>query len=132
LKRFRGFIQKEMTMAEQKSVRSDSGMNLGFLTGLFKQFRLVWLLMQDGRVPLWMKSVVPLSLLYVISPLDFVPDVFLGFGQLDDLGVILLGMTLFVKLCPQNIVEYYRNQLEYGPEDDHEAVDTSYRVMDED
>ncbi|MBL1138153.1 MAG: DUF1232 domain-containing protein [Chloroflexi bacterium] len=120
-----------MTMAEQKPARSDSGMNLGFLTGLFRQFRLVWLLMQDSRVPLWMKSVVPLSLLYLISPLDFIPDVALGFGQLDDLGVILLGMALFVKLCPQNIVEYYQNQLEYGPEDDRETVDASYRVMDE-
>lgn len=119
-------------MAERKPVQSNPGLNLGFLTGLFKQFRLVWLLMQDGRVPLWMKSVVPLSLLYLVFPFDFIPDVFLGFGQLDDLGVILLGMALFVKLCPSNIVEFYQNQLEYGPEDDHEAVDTTYRVMDED
>lgn len=119
-------------MAEQKSVQSTSGMNLNFLSGLFKQLRLVWLLMQDGRVPLWMKSVVPLSLIYLVSPLDFIPDVVLGFGQLDDLGVILLGMALFVKLCPSNIVEYYQNQLEYGPESEGEAVDTTYRVMDED
>jgi uncharacterized membrane protein YkvA (DUF1232 family) len=79
-----------------------------------------------------MKSVVPLSLLYLISPLDFIPDMALGLGQLDDLGVILLGMALFVKLCPPNIVEYYQNQLEYGPENNNEAVDTTYRVMDED
>jgi uncharacterized membrane protein YkvA (DUF1232 family) len=120
-------------MAEQKPARFNAGGNLGFLTGLFKQFRLVWLLMKDGRVPVWIKSVVPLSLLYLISPLDFIPDVALGFGQLDDLGVILLGMTLFVKLCPPHIVEYYQNQLEYGSSpDDEEAVDTTYRVMDED
>lgn len=119
-------------MAEQKPARSNSGLNLGFVTGLFNQFRLVWLLMQDSRVSLWMKSVVPLSLLYLISPLDFIPDVILGLGQLDDLGIVLLGMTLFVKLCPPNIVEYYKNQLEYGPENDNEAVDTTYRVMDED
>lgn len=119
-------------MAEQKPAPYDPGINLGFLMGIFKQLRLVWLLIQDGRVPLWMKSVVPLSLLYLISPFDFIPDVVLGFGQLDDLGVILLGMALFVKLCPQNIVEYYRNQLEYGPENDSEAVDTTYRVIDED
>ena len=119
-------------MAEQKPARFNPGINLGFLTGLFNQFRLVWLLMQDGRVPLWMKSVMPLSLLYLISPLDFIPDVILGFGQLDDLGIVLLGMALFVKLCPSNIVEYYQNQLEYGPENDNEAVDTTYRVMDED
>src|SRR5262245_13060647 len=119
-------------MAEKKPVRVDSGANLGFLTGIFKQFRLVWLLLQDGRIPMWIKSVVPLSFLYLISPLDFIPDVILGFGQLDDLGVILLGMALFVKLCPQDIVEQYQNQLEYGSDGDGEAVDTTYRVVDED
>lgn len=120
-------------MAEQKPVRLDWSKNLGFLTGIFKQFRLVWMLMQDGQVPLWAKTIVPLSLIYLVSPIDIIPDVFLGLGQLDDLGIILLGMSLFIKSCPPNIVEYYQNQLEYG--DDHlddEAVDTTYRVVDED
>jgi uncharacterized membrane protein YkvA (DUF1232 family) len=119
-------------MAEQKSPQLGAIGNLNFLSGLFKQLRLVWLLMQDGRVPMWAKSVVPLSLLYLISPLDFLPDVVLGLGQLDDLGVILLGMTLFVKLCPPNIVEYYQNQLEYGTDHQDEGIETTYRVVDED
>lgn len=119
-------------MAEQKPARFDPGANLGFFTGIFKQIRLVWLLMKDGRVPVWTKSVVPLSLLYLISPLDFIPDMVLGLGQLDDLGVILLGMALFVKLCPSPVVEQYQNELEYGTPLDDEAVDTTYRVMDED
>ncbi len=119
-------------MAEQKPVPSNLGKNLNFLSGIFKQLRLVWLLLQDSRVPLWVKSVVPLSFLYLISPLDFIPDVALGLGQLDDLGVILLGMALFVKLCPPNIVEYYRHQLEHDSDPTDEAVDTTYRVVDED
>lgn len=120
-------------MAEQKPIPSNPNRNLNFLTGILKQFRLVWLLLQDKGVPLWVKSIVPLSFLYLISPLDFVPDMALGLGQLDDLGVILLGMTLFVKLCPTNIVEHYQNQLEYGPDlSNDEAVDTTYRVVDED
>lgn len=119
-------------MAEQKPARVDPNKNLNFLTGIFKQFRLVWLLLQDNRISLWVKSIVPLSLLYLISPLDFIPDVVLGLGQLDDFGVILLGMTLFVKLCPPDIVANYQNQLEYGSEGDDETIDTTYRVMDED
>lgn len=119
-------------MAEQKPARFEPGANLGFLTGIFRQIRLVWLLMKDGRVPIWAKSVVPLSLLYLISPIDFIPDVALGLGQLDDIGVILLGMTLFVKLCPSHVVQQYQNQLEYGTPLDDEAVDTTYRIMDED
>ncbi len=118
-------------MAERKPVRFNPGANLGFLTGIFNQFRLVWLLMQDGRVPLLAKSVVPLSLLYLISPIDFIPDVLLGLGQVDDIGIIMLGMALFVKLCPPNVVNYYKNQLEYGSDEDTEAVDSTYRVIDE-
>ena len=33
--------------------------------------------------PLWSKLVIPAALLYLISPVDFVPDVILGFGQLE-------------------------------------------------
>ena len=100
---------------------------------IINRFRLVWLLFWDKRVPLWAKTVLPISVLYLLSPIDFVPDVVLGLGQLDDLGVILLGMALFVKLSPPDIVEYYLHQLEYGKGLGHmdEVVDTTYRVIDE-
>ena len=108
-----------------------------FLSNLMKQVRLVWLLFTDSRIGMLTKSVVPLSLLYTISPVDFIPDVILGLGQLDDLGVILLGMTLFIKLCPPDIVEQYTRLLDYGSDahtdlDTDETVDASYRVLNED
>lgn len=111
---------------------------LGMMTNIINQLRLVWLLLHDSRVSMWAKSVVPLSLLYTISPLDFIPDAILGLGQLDDLGVILLGLALFVKLSPQNVVEYYRKQIEYGSAEDEtpvmnddDTVDTTYRIIDD-
>ena len=119
-------------MTNKKPVPYDSAKGLVFLTEIFKRLRLVWLLFKDGRVPLWVKSVLPASLLYLISPVDFVPDVILGLGQLDDLGVILVGMALFVKLCPQDVVQDYLDQLEYGDLRDDEVVDTSYSILDED
>jgi uncharacterized membrane protein YkvA (DUF1232 family) len=72
--------------------------------------------------------------LYLISPIDFIPDVILGLGQLDDIGVILLGMTLFVRLCPPELVNFYLNQIEFGSDSNNEdeAIDTTYRVVDED
>ncbi len=106
---------------------------MSILEGFFKQLRLVWLLFRDKRVPVWIKSVMPLSFLYLISPIDFLPDVILGLGQLDDIGVILLGMALFVKLSPPEVVEQHLNELEYGKDFyDDETVDTTYRVVGED
>lgn len=106
---------------------------VSMLEGLLKQLRLVWLLFKDKRVPAWTKSVVPLSFLYIISPIDFIPDVILGLGQLDDLGVVLLGMALFVKLAPPEVVEQHLMELDYGKDfyNDDEAVDTTYRVVGE-
>jgi uncharacterized membrane protein YkvA (DUF1232 family) len=105
------------------------------LTNLFKQLKLVWLLFRDNRVSLLAKLVLPLSLLYLVSPIDILPDVIVGLGQLDDLGVLLLAMTLFVRLCPPRLVDQYRNQLEYGDQegydDKDETVDTTYRVVGE-
>lgn len=121
-------------MSDEKSISTKYDKRLSLLTGLMKQLQLVWLLFRDNRVSAWAKSVLPISLLYLVSPIDFVPDVILGLGQLDDFGVILLGMTLFVKLCPPDIVRQYLDQLEYGDDfyRDDEAVDTTYRVIDED
>ena len=109
---------------------------LTFLTGMLKRLQLMWMLLWDSRVPFWSKLVIPAALVYLISPVDFIPDMFLGFGQLDDLGVILLGIALFIKLAPPDIVQGYLNKLEYGDDDidfdDDDVVDTTYSVMDED
>jgi uncharacterized membrane protein YkvA (DUF1232 family) len=112
---------------------------LGLMANIINQLRLVWLLMNDSRVSMWAKTVVPMSLVYTISPIDFIPDVILGLGQLDDLGVILLGLALFVKLSPPDVVEFYRNQIEFGSTedetpviDDDDTVDTTYRVIGDD
>jgi len=42
-------------------------------------------------------------------PIDLLPDVFLGLGQLDDLAVILFGLNIFLRLCPPGIVQQYRD-----------------------
>jgi uncharacterized membrane protein YkvA (DUF1232 family) len=78
--------------------------SMGFLADLIRQARLAWRLFFDPRVALWLKIIVPVSLMYVISPVDFVPDVIPGLGQLDDLAVLVLGVKLFIELCPPEIV----------------------------
>jgi uncharacterized membrane protein YkvA (DUF1232 family) len=78
--------------------------SLGFWAGIIRQFRLAWRLLWDPRVSGGAKLVPILALLYIFSPIDFVPDWFLGFGQLDDLGVLLAGVRLFTGLVPDEIV----------------------------
>ena len=74
----------------------------GFFAEIGNQFRLSWRLMSDRRVNPLFKLLPIASILYFISPLDF------GIPLLDDAVVIWLGNTLFVELCPPEVVEEHR------------------------
>ena len=58
---------------------------------------------------------VPLGILaYLILPTDFLPDVLPGFGQIDDFAVILLGLRLFIRLCPPEVVQEHVKAIAAG------------------
>ena len=39
-----------------------------------------------------------LAFIYVLSPIDFIPDALLGFGQLDDAAVVIAAIFYVVRL----------------------------------
>ncbi len=57
---------------------------------------------QNPNVPGWAKGVVIGALTYFISPIDAIPDVLVGIGFTDDLGVLLAAMaTVSVYINPE-------------------------------
>jgi uncharacterized membrane protein YkvA (DUF1232 family) len=73
--------------------------------------RLIWRLMRDGRV-LWVWKFIPVAgLIYVAFPFDFIPDFAPVIGQLDDLGIFLASLWLFVELCPPDVVKEHWDEL---------------------
>ncbi|MFT4037943.1 MAG: DUF1232 domain-containing protein [Thermomicrobiales bacterium] len=69
--------------------------------GVLNDMRLSWRLLRDERVGS-LKFLAPALLaLYVASPVDFIPDLLLGLGQVDDLGVVALGTLLALKIIPK-------------------------------
>ncbi len=78
---------------------------------IFDQVLLTWRLMFDKRVPFYAKLAIILPLLYLISPIDILPDFILGLGQLDDIGVILVGMRMFQSLAPADVVAEHQGKL---------------------
>lgn len=81
------------------------------LKDIIRQLQLVWRLLRDRRVPIWMKAIPFLSLVYLLVPVDIVPDVLLGLGQLDDLAVVALGYRLFLELVPPALVREHLQDL---------------------
>jgi uncharacterized membrane protein YkvA (DUF1232 family) len=109
---------------------------VGILGELVRNAQLVWRLLKDPRVPLPVKLIIPSVVgLYVLSPIDFIPDVLPIIGQIDDIAVILAGVALFIQLCPPDVVDEHRAALTgeaRAPQTgDHagETVDAEYRVI---
>ncbi|MBM4256840.1 MAG: DUF1232 domain-containing protein [Deltaproteobacteria bacterium] len=68
--------------------------------------KLYWRLFKDRRVPLRAKAILVAAAFYVVSPLDFIPELLNPlFGVADDLGVILVAARWFISLCPPDVVE---------------------------
>ncbi len=99
------------------------------LKALIDQIRLTWLLIRNSRVPLWAKAIPVLGLIYVLSPLDLIPDIIIGLGQLDDLGIMLGAMRLFEAVIPDYLVQEHRQTIARGNKP-MEVIDTPrYRIF---
>jgi uncharacterized membrane protein YkvA (DUF1232 family) len=62
-------------------------------------------------VPVLSKALPLLAALYVISPLDLVPDIFPGLGQLDDVSVAVVTLEIFLRLCPVAAKAFHREAI---------------------
>lgn len=120
-------------MLAGRGQRPDIQRTAGFLGEIVREIRLIACLMVDRGVPGWVKAIPILTVLYLLSPLDLVPDPILGLGQVDDLAIFLVGLKLFVELCPHHVVKRLREHLSGQSTDDAEGdvVDGTYRVLDE-
>jgi uncharacterized membrane protein YkvA (DUF1232 family) len=47
----------------------------------------------------------------VIWPLDVVPDFLPVLGQLDDLGIALLALEMFTKMCPAVVRSFHQEAI---------------------
>jgi uncharacterized membrane protein YkvA (DUF1232 family) len=109
---------------ENKSLR-DPARTVGLLAETLKQGRLILRLLGDRRVPIWPKLIIPATVAYILWPVDLLMDPILGLGQLDDVAVLLIGLKLFVELCPTDIVRQHLDELA-------SVIEGSYRVVTED
>jgi uncharacterized membrane protein YkvA (DUF1232 family) len=67
--------------------------------------RLCWRLWRDRRVPKYLKGMVIVTLLYVLSPIDLIPEFFVPFiGQLDDATLLLVASYLLIRWSPREVV----------------------------
>jgi uncharacterized membrane protein YkvA (DUF1232 family) len=80
------------------------------LRAFWREARLVLRLLKEPRVPLWVKATIPLGALYLVSPVDLIPD-FIPGGQIDDLVLLYGAVKLFLKLSPPAAVAFHQDAL---------------------
>ena len=92
---------------------------MNFLTNIRDALRYL----TDPKVPWRRKIWIYLALLYFLSPLDLLPDLIPGLGWLDDLIVLIAGISWFSRE-----VKRYRNRPSDQPTGDGRTIDVEYEV----
>lgn len=126
-------------MHRSKAASAFAGADALLEAGTRTRLRLAWRLFRDPRVAPRLKFAVPLvAALYLVSPIDVIPDFFLGLGQVDDFGAI--GVALLVmsrvmpRMAPAAIVDEHLaamgvpNAAEAAASEASPVVDVEYRV----
>ena len=110
----------------------------GVVANLFHEGQLVWELLRDPRVATTVKVALPvLGVLYVLSPVDLLPDFIPILGQMDDLAIVAMVLKLFLSLAPPQVVAEHRQKIWHPDQtgqsgqaaSEGETLEGQYRVV---
>lgn len=106
------------------------------LPPIIRLLRLIWRLIFDKRVPIVLRALVPLAIVYFLSPVDLLPDWRpFGIGRFDDLIVLGLAVLLLTRLAPQHVIDEHlgKPRVSDRPEDKDpdKVVDGSSHLIDD-
>jgi uncharacterized membrane protein YkvA (DUF1232 family) len=101
--------------------------------------RLVFRLVMDRRVSLRLKLMLAAAAVYILLPIDMVPDIVPVLGRIDDILVLVLSIALFLGMAPREVVTEHlrsgrRDGTNSGPQSgpDQSVIEGEYHVVDED
>lgn len=79
---------------------------------LKKELMMAWAMLRNPKTPIVSKLVVLVAAIYMISPVDLIPDVIPIFGWLDDGLLSFLLLRLAFKLLPKELYNSLQAQFE--------------------
>jgi uncharacterized membrane protein YkvA (DUF1232 family) len=74
------------------------------------EFIALWFALKDRRIRWHTKIIVLIPIIYVIFPINLIPDAVIFLGQLDDLIVIRISYVILKKVIAVEILEECREQ----------------------
>lgn len=97
-------MSDKLEKPSQKNKVQLKGRMRSFIMFLPNMVMLLGRLMKDSRVPTAEKALFAAAIVYVISPLDFIPDVFPFIGQVDDIYVVALTLIRLISRTNEDVV----------------------------
>jgi uncharacterized membrane protein YkvA (DUF1232 family) len=76
------------------------------------RFVLAGRLFGDERVPIGVRAIPVLLVLYLAMPVDIVPDFVPVLGQLDDVAVVIVAVGLFARFVPLSVIDEHIEAIE--------------------
>lgn len=77
---------------------------MGTIRRIPDYLRLLFSTMRDARVSRLDRGLVLAAIVYVLSPIDVIPDVVPFFGQVDDVFLIVTTLTRLFERAPQRVL----------------------------
>ena len=96
--------KKKLIKVKRKEKKLMKGRMGNFLMFLPNMVRLCGNLLIDNRVPIAEKALFAAAIVYAISPIDFIPDIFPFIGQIDDLYLIALTLLRLTNYTDEKII----------------------------
>jgi uncharacterized membrane protein YkvA (DUF1232 family) len=82
---------------------------------LKREVYALYLCSRHPNTPLYAKLCALIIVAYALSPIDLIPDFIPVIGYLDDLVVIPLGITLLIRIMPQDVLRECRQKAQHSP-----------------
>ncbi len=97
---------------DKKSNKSLIPSQGGMFSDLMVRVKLIGKLMADRRVKFWLKLIPVGTLAYLVLPIDLIPGGVIPLvGAVDDVAIIWFGASMFIELCPPEIVREHMRRL---------------------
>ena len=92
-------IWRRATREERTLIKRFSGLEFGSKLQLGRELIL------DRRIPLVARVVLPLLVLYLAMPIDFIPDFIPVIGWLDDVFLLVIALNIILRMTPRYVLD---------------------------
>ena len=100
------------------------------LLSLYRLPKILFRGLMSRKVSIWLKLPIILAIVYLISPLDIIPD-FLrpGIGNLDDILALIFAISNFINFIPKKILLELIKKTEKRNLKKHKVIDVKYKII---